>query len=437
MKHLCTKLILLSLLPLAACSNDDKSTPLAPISNKSYTDSSGLELYYNGNKMPGKTVVFNQDGEKATITAYSVFDLSQISGFGLKGELPSPGIIPGSPKVSWDVDLKNNGNSWVFKGTGDDTYATYNYEGSVNGDNLKLNIRDAKLKTGGITPSAWAPSPIIKNNDGSYKSLPLYTEWQYDPLPDVDINFAPILDALVTAPVIPVYNNTAYMSISEAISEILKVVSFLPDGNILFTYISSVGGAERIAQSYANGYQYVIAAPGIVKVYVNPLSFFSFILQTTSGSTPASEVDLNATGLWAVNNEKKEDSTSSNLAGIKELLSSPIVQKILKNIVPEVLPMVSEGIPFAYSITSGQSEAEQNLKVFINTEMTVKIMTAILTPILEDSVTIEALKQYMQSSPLLSPLIPEIEKALTLLPNVFERTTTFNLGFNFIPYTSK
>lgn len=434
MKHLCTKLIILSLLPLAACSDDDKSTPLSPITNKSYTDSSGLELYYNGNEMPGKTVVFNQDGDKATVTAYSVFDLSQISGFGLTGELPSPGIIPGSPKVSWNVDLKNNGKAWVFQGTGDDTYTTYKYEGSVSGDNLKLNITDARLKSGGVTPSAWAPAPIIKDTDGSYKSLPIYTNWEYDPIPDVDINFTPILNAIAVAPVIPVYNNTAYMSISEALSEILKVVSFLPDGNILFTYISSVGGADRIAQSYANGYQYVIAAPGIVKVYVNPLSFFSFILQTTSGSTPASEVDLNATGLWPVNNGKNEGTSSSDLAGLKEILASPVVQKILKNIVPEVLPMVSEGIPLAFTLNSDQTEGEQNLKVFINTEMAVKIMTAILAPILEDNATIEALKQYMEASPLLSPLIPDIEKAIALLPAVLERTTVFNLGLNFIPY---
>lgn len=434
MKHIYTNIMLLVLMPLAACSHDDSPSPLSPIKEKTYTDSSGLELYYNGNKMPGKTVVFAQDGDKAVVKAYSAFNLSQISGFGLTGELPSPGIIPGSPETSLQVSLNDAGQYWEFSGTGDDTFCTYSYKGYASEDKLKLSISDAKLKSGGVTPSAWMPTPIEKNSDGSFKSLPIYADWQYDPIPGIDFNLSPLLSAVTVAPIIPVYNNTAYMSISEAIYELLKGISFLPDGNILFTYISSVGGAYHLAQTYPNGYQYVIAAPGSIKLYVNPLSFFSFILQSTSGSTPESEVDLNAHGLWPVGNKK----SSSRAIAIKDILASPLFQKILKKIMPQFLPMVAEGIPLAYTVTVSEASgtSHDSLKIYIDTEMAVNILTAVISPILEDSSMMEALRLYISTDPTFSPLLPDLEKAISMLPQAIERTTTFNLGLSLIPYST-
>ena len=45
MKHIYTNIMLLVLMPLAACSHDNSPSPLSPIKEKTYTDSSGLELY--------------------------------------------------------------------------------------------------------------------------------------------------------------------------------------------------------------------------------------------------------------------------------------------------------------------------------------------------------------------------------------------------------
>lgn len=429
MKYIYPTLMLLTMLPLTGC-HDDDSSPVAQISNKTYTDSSGLELYYNGNKMPGKTVTFSQDGDKATVTAYSTFELSQLSGFGLSGKLPSPGIIPGSPRTIISTEVENTGEYWEFTGTGENDYCTFSYSGYASPEKLKLYISDAKLKSRGVNPPVWKPAPIEKNSDGTYKSLPIYSKWEYDPIPEVNINFSPVLSLISVAPVIPVYNGTAYMSVSEALHEILQAVAFLPDGNILFTYISEVGGAAHLAQNEPNGYQYVIAAPGLIKTYINPLSFFSFLLQTTSGSTPAKDVDLTMNGLFP----SASASSSADLTGdttLTELLSSPLVQKILKSVLPQFLPLVSEGIPLAYSVSETPTPS---LKVFIDTEIAVKIMTAVLTPILEDNATIEAIKGYIAADPTLSPLLPDIEKALQLLTQALERTTSFNLGLNLVPY---
>ena len=239
-----------------------------------------------------------------------------------------------------------------------------------------------------------------KGDDGSISSTPFYIDWEYRPIKEIDINLSPIIEALTVIPVIPVYDNTAYMSVSQAIFEIVKGVAFLSDGNILISYISSVGGAAHLDQTAPNGFQYVMPTSDMLKFYVNPLSFFSFILENTSGSTPESEIDLNATGLWpAKDSQTKPDANSPTMENIKKFLASPTVQKILKSIMPQLLPMVAEGIPMAYNLS------DNSLKIFIDTEMAVGIMTPIVKTLIEDNTTIELIKKiYRIRSPIGSTL---------------------------------
>ncbi len=428
MKHIPFYLLSVSLLTLAGCSDND-STPIAPIKEKTYSGVSELEVFYNDKPMMGKTAVFAQEDNKALVKVFSEFDLSQLSEFGLSGKLPAPGIIPGSPHFNINTDVKNNGSSWEFSGSSENDFCTYKYTGYATPDNFKLYISDAALKNGGMSPAIWKPAPIKKGDDGSISSTPFYIDWEYRPIKEIDINLSPIIEALTVIPVIPVYDNTAYMSVSQAIFEIVKGVAFLSDGNILISYISSVGGAAHLDQTAPNGFQYVMPTSNMLKFYVNPLSFFSFILENTSGSTPESEIDLNATGLWpAKDSQTKPDANSPTMENIKKFLASPTVQKILKSIMPQLLPMVAEGIPMAYNLS------DNSLKIFIDTEMAVGIMTPIVKTLIEDNTTIELIKKYIASDPRLAALLPDVEKAIALLPKAIEQTTTFNIGFNLIPY---
>lgn len=232
MRFLYVSLILTASCSLCACHND-MSEPIPPLSDITYDSSSGLQLFYNGEPMPGKTVTISQSGNNAHITAFSTFDLSQISGMGLSGKIPAPGVLPGSPKLELDTEIQNTGEYWEFSGTSQTAFCSFNYAGYADSNNLKLYITDAALKGAVISPQVWAPSPIKQNPDGTYSSLPFYIDWKYDPLPDVDINLSAFLEALATLPVIPVYNNTAYMSVSEALSEVVKTIAFRQDGNII------------------------------------------------------------------------------------------------------------------------------------------------------------------------------------------------------------
>ena len=64
MRHTWIYLLALATIPFASC-HDDKEQPEAPIGEKTYT-ASELELLYNGNAMPSKSVAISQTGNKAT-----------------------------------------------------------------------------------------------------------------------------------------------------------------------------------------------------------------------------------------------------------------------------------------------------------------------------------------------------------------------------------
>lgn len=418
------KPILLTLLPLTLIACQDESTkPSSPIADNTFDASSGLELYYNGVSMPGKTVKFSQTGNKAEITAYSRFDLSQLSALGLSGEVPAPGIVPGSPQLILSAVVVPSDGGWSFTGNSANEYCKFSYSGFATPDKLKLYISDATLSTP-ISPEVWRPAPLEKSENGSIKSSPFYIDWQYSPLPDVDIDFSGILSALTTLPVIPVYGNTAYMSVSQALSEVLQTVAFKSDGNIIFTYINDSFGATRIDQTQPNGYQYVIDSPSSVKLYVNPLSFFGLLLNNTSGGTPASDVDLNAHGLFPANGS---NSSTDHTSG--SFINSEIGKQVLKSVMQVLLPQLATGIPLSFDIIGNE------LHLFIDTKTTLTLIQKIILPLLQDSPTVKAIIEYISSSPTLKPILPDLQKGFELLPKALEATNTMRLGFSFVPYS--
>lgn len=285
MKYTALTILSAALLSLSSCSNDDSTSAPASIGDKTYNADSGLQLFYNGSPMPSKSVSFSQNGDKAVVRAFSLFDLSEL-GNGQSGEIPAPGVIPGSPDLSLEVNLSPADGSWKFAGDSETGYCKFSYSGFASPEKLILNLDDVILKSGGVNPSVWAPAPIEKDSKGEYTSLPFYIHWDYTPLPDVDIDFAPLIEAIATIPVIPVYNNTAYMSLSQALTQVVQSVAFRNDGNIIISYLSTSFGAAQLAQTEPNRFQYVLASPSTVKIFIDPMSLFGLILVNTSGGTP-------------------------------------------------------------------------------------------------------------------------------------------------------
>lgn len=421
-------LSILALLPaiyFSSCS-DDKSSPIEPLKTKTYDASTGLSLYFNGQEMPSKSVTLSQDGSNGSAILFSEFDMSQLAALGGHGNVPGPGVLPGSPKVTLNFPMKEADGEWNFTGTSETPYCTFSYAGYADSEHLKLFIDDVRLKTGGISPAVWTPAPIIKG-DGSYKSLPVYIDWQYDPIPGVDIDLTPYVSALATLPVIPVYNNTAYMSVSQFLTQVLKTVAFNPDGNIVVSYISQVGGAAHLAQTYPNRYQYVLVSPTEAKVFIDPMSLLGAILVQTSPGTPSDQVAIIGNGLYPTGNTDKSTDTSTT----GNLLDSELGREIAGTLMKALVPMLSEGFPVKVSAnTSGMS-------LYIDTDMMMTMASQVLPKLLADDATVKKIIAYISSNPDFAPLLPEMEKALQLLPKAIERTNVMRLGFSFVPYSSK
>lgn len=420
MKYTYTILCISALALLPAC-HDDKSSPSAPLQSRIYDSSSGLELTYNGYPMPGKTVKVVPSGDKIALSIYSLINLSQLKIPGADEMIPAPGAIPGSPETNLEAPLSAADGGWSFSGNSSTDFCTFSYSGTITDDALKLNLENVKLKSGGVTPETWQPSPIEKNSDGTYKSLPFYIDWDYSPLPNTDINLAPIVEAIATMPIIPVYNNTAYMSVSQALSLILKTVDFRPDGNMIFTYVSTAFGAAQIAQTLPNRFQYVIDSPNTVRLFIDPMSLAGLILVNTSGSTPATDVDLTDKGLFPAT--KAGATTDEEMKLLRQQLTASALKYFL--------PMIAEGIPVDFSA------GKEGLHVYIDTQMAMDMLRGIVLPVLEKDASMTALAKYIKSQPQLEAVAGQIEKLLPLLPEAFMQTNRLRIGFSFIPYAGQ
>lgn len=213
------------------------------------------------------------------------------------------------------------------------------------------------------------------------------------------------------------------MSVSEALSEVVKTIAFRQDGNIIISYVSTVGGAAQIAQTQPNGYQYVISSPTTISLYLNPLSLFSTLLMATSGSTPASEVNLTDTGLFPYGSDStgKPDASSNSL-------EPEFTQKIAKAALLALLPKLADGIPLEFSATAS------NLNIFIGTETALSLIQQILLPVISEDSNIQAIEKYLAGNPAFAHLLPNLKRALELIPEALLKTTTFKFGFSLVPY---
>lgn len=420
MRHTYFPIFLIPAMLMTGC-HDDSSKPAVPIKDKTFTKASGLQLFYNGMEMPNKSVSFSQNGNKADVKMFSSFNLSELN-MGLSGTVPAAGVIPGTPEVDLNVELEENDGYWIFNGNSSTDYCDYSYSGYVSPESMKLFLDNVKLKSGGVNPAIWQPAPVKKGEGLTYESIPFYIDWDYEPIPNVDIDLSPVIKAIATLPVIPVYNNTAYMSVSEALSLILKTVAFRDDGNLIFSYISTSFGADQLAQTEPNRFQYVISGPSEVKLFVDPMSLIGLILVNTSGSTPPSQVDLTATGLYPAGTQAPSTDDRKEVSELgKELMVSAMTY---------FLPRMAQGIPMKFKADSG------SLELYIDTPMLLELFKEIVLPVIQKQKYVEELEKWIAGDPSLSSLIPDLKKAVQLLPEAFERTNTLRLGFNFVPYTA-
>ncbi len=402
---------------LSSCSDD--SAELPDLKSGVYT-SSTLSLSYNGELMPGKSVRLDvspsADGKPAEgkLKLYSEFDLSQLSGMGLTGAIEAPGVIPGSESVELPVTLTPSDGSYTFTGNGNTEYAEFSYSGKLENEKLTLNIIDCKLKSQVFAGQVLSPAPIVKDGLLNYSSLPFHVVWELDPSAEVQIPLSGILKTVLTAPVIPVYNNTAYTSVAQVYYSSVKTIAMTPGGNMPIVYVSNVGGAAHLATSCGNMLQYVPYGSGI-KLYVNPLSALSQVLVTLS--KPQEDAEFVT---------KADESSSST-----EKIDPALLNAIVKSLIAAIQPSISGGIPLTVS-GSGSG-----IDLYLDTKTSVVFLSSLMKDLLTDPVIASKIKEYLigLDIPEMSP--EQLDGLIAQLPSFLEKTTRLEIGLSFVKAESK
>ncbi|MDE6271945.1 MAG: DUF4925 domain-containing protein [Muribaculaceae bacterium] len=407
------------LISLCSCKDDTEALP--ELKAQTFT-STNLSLTYDGEAMPGKSAKIEyksgsaSSSRTAEISLYSEFDLSQLSGMGLSGVVPAPGVIPGTPELRLTVDLIPSDGCYSFSGAGSTESVDYKFSGSLHSDLLEINFTDCSLKSQVFAGKIFAPSPIKKKNVFEYESLPFHLVWELDPTSEVDIPLSDILQAVVTAPVIPVYNNTAYTSVALMFESAVHTIALNPDGNIPVIYTSTVGGAAHLATSCGNMLQYV-PSPGGVKLYVNPLSALSQMLVALSKPSEDAEFVTKA--------------NSSGGAGILEGTDPKLVTAIAKALVATLEPGLKDGIYLTVTPTASGAE------IYFDTHSSIQFISALMENLIKEPEVTTALQAYLGSLDLPDVNPEELEGLIEKLPGFLEKTTRLEIGLSLVNYQPK
>ncbi|MDE6010537.1 MAG: DUF4925 domain-containing protein [Muribaculaceae bacterium] len=406
---------------LGSCSDDKDTVALPDFStSKTYTGNN-LELYYNNELMPGKSADVKLEDGNLNIRFYQTFDLSQLSGMGLTGSLPGPGVTPGDDSLTLRVPVNADSGRYSIAGFGETDAVTFSYTGEVTSERMIFSISDAKLKNTIFAGSVFAPAPIEKSGLVSYSSLPFHLVWEIDPAVGFDLPLSEILKIMVTAPVIPVYNNTAYTSVAQAFENVVKSVALTDSGDIPVMFISTLGGAAHLATSSGNMLQYIPSDNGL-KLYVNPLSALGQVLLYTSDNKNDEKFDFAAMLKKTPRAVMGSDDETSNAAGMDPALTKAMVEVLIKALAPQI----SGGVPLTVEPTAKGAD------IYISTETSVTFLATVLQYALANPAIAGALQEAIGSSniPQLSP--EDLAGLLQKLPQFLEATTKLEIGLSFV-----
>lgn len=366
-----------------SCSDDDDPTTdevvICPIAQTTYTDASGLVLTYSGQPVLGKQVVFApdaNDGSKATLTISGVLDLSSLTGMMAGRQDASaigvPGVIPGQVTTTIPVDLTVSGDEVSFEGTTDQDGCTIAYEGSASEGGLTLNL-NVTMPANDLTGATWTISG----------EAPIHFVWESDKQISIvpgmlDMPIGDIINLALSFPFL------GEQTVNGALTQVFHSVTFGTDGNITAEYKKNMTDAEW-ATSPLNVAQYT-ANSGSLRLFLNP----SMIIAN-------------------IQNAGLSRSTTSD---------------ILANLMPVVLPMLSQGVPMKYVIE------DNNMKVYLGTDVLLPLLEA-LAPMFQDEAFLQQIMDMVANDPTMGAMAGMVGPVLEQLPDVIAGTTNMEVGVNF------
>lgn len=409
---------------LSGCSDKDSPAPVPDLGSGKTYSGENLELYYNGEPMAGKSAAVKVASGEAVMTFDSKFDLSMLTGMGLTGELPSPGITPGEAVITLSSDAAEGDGAYDVAGTGATDYVTFNYAGSIGADKMKFVITDARLKNPGLAGNVFSPAPILKQGVADYTSLPFHLVWELDPAVGVDIPLSEVLKLLATAPVIPVYGGTAYTSLSQAFVSLVRTIALTEGGNVPVMYMSTLGGAAHIATTCGNMMQYVPTSTGM-RLYLNPLQVVSEALLALSDNKQDAKFDF-ATLL------KHAPAVRGNVAaadGVGETVDPALTRAMIGVLLKALAPQIAGGVPLTVTPTAVGAD------IYFDTATSVTFLSTLLQEAMKSPEIMAAVQQALGGVEIPGIDSGQIAALLQQLPQYLIKTTKLEIGLSLVKAT--
>lgn len=410
--------IFLSIAVMTSCSKDDSPKQEGIPAEKTYTDSNGLKLTYEGAPMPGKSMTFIRD-EKAPSHAQLV--MGSVVNFPVvalsNGEtvtpnpIPGPGVIPGSPKETLSLSLSQSGDADTFSGTADSRFCTYAYKGFVSADGLTLDISDVKLKDTRICGAWGLPAYTVNESNHLVTDTPIHLVW--DSSAQIDFNGKPLtIDGLLQMIMaMPLFQNHT-MRLPDLLTLMVKQVRFGQDGNITATYVDMSGKTPALKNTAPNLLQYVLADDSNLLLYPN----YNVGLKAAA--------DL----INKINEEMMASLTRSGATGgTTGGTPSPLdALKILEGILAQLTPMLADGLPLTYNLQGNR------LDVYLDSRTLLPIMKNVLLPLLEDKQLMNSLLDVLGADPDLADLVKILPSVIEAADEIIAGTTRLEVGLRLV-----
>lgn len=387
-----------------ACSDDDKPANLSVDTvNGTYPSTDGtnvLQLTYGDAVMSGKSVTFNSaDGQTATITLTGADNalLSGLTGMSVK----NPGVVPGEASTTLNVTLVPAGTTgYTFSGTDESNGRTLTYTGAIEAGQLTLDV-DATFTNDLI--GTWNLVSTPSSDDPSATTYPIHAAWEsskgVEIFPGFEMPMETILSLALRLPVIGEGDNA--QSVCQMLNTVLQSVTFGADGNVVASYSDAANAASPVWQNSPAGLVQYCVKNGQIYAYLD----IDSLMGAMTTSTKATTDDL-----------------------LVQLLP------ILLNHVGEIAPMLSEGIPLAYTT----DEATGALTVYIDQNGLGGVLLGILNEVVNNADLMTLISELASSSMgpdnSMASMLPAI---LEQLPEIVAGTTSLELGLNFNPATAE
>lgn len=407
MKKLHLMGLLIGSILFTACDKDSKNADLEDIQNKTYTGMNVLDLEYNDTQMAGKSVDLTVgSGSNVNLSFYSKVNLSKLNAaFKDLPELNGPGVLPGTPKLDITVPVRKDGNDWDFSYKGETDFVTYRLEGDFNNTTFECEFEDVKLKNQTFAGGAWKPVAVSKNPLDA--NQPFHIVWETKTpiqLPGLQYGIQDLLRIMVNTPLIPVYNGTAEMSLSQIIANGLKSVGMTADGCMPVSYLQTANGAATFANAPRCTFMYVPLSDYAIRFFANPTDILTLVL---------------------LNNTNRDPNIPDNPFGKASRAENGTLIQLLQSLAQQVTPLLAEGLPVA-CVRQGD-----NMSLYLSTEVLVPLLKQGIVPILSNPATRGIIQDLIEHNTNLAQYATAIMILYDALPTVLDQTSRLEFGFNF------